>query len=67
MAKVKRKRLVIGRDFDAWAFKAPMTNTPNALEKDWAFWHYATHKSQTREKSPTDDGKWVRVKFVEVK
>lgn len=50
--KPKKKRLVIGRDFDAYAFQW----------KDGTF-NWETHHLR---KPASDYGKWVRVKFVGV-
>lgn len=63
---VKRKRLVQGKDFHGWAWKP--------AGDDWApgdpdrLFHWAEHyRPRKRNGTPTEKGKWVRVKFVEVK
>ena len=51
-----KKKLVRGRDWHAWAWKA----------KDWGLFFYAEPNRDSNCR-PTDAGKWVKVKFVEVK
>lgn len=64
MVKVKkRKRLLRGRDWDGYAFKFP--EYEGQPESQWVFCHWAEIEKPAGP-HPTDDGKWVRVKFVEV-
>jgi len=57
MTKVKNK-LVRGRDWHAWAWK-------DASKGIWT--HYAEPRKPPNDEFPTDNGKWVKVKFVEAK
>lgn len=52
----KRKRSVRGKDWHGWAFKD---------DAGW-FCHYAEVTKPRETRAPTDTGKWVKVKFVEV-
>lgn len=65
MAKRRRRRLVKGNHFDAWAFKCP-PDAPGQPEEEWVFCFFAESSPRRKAESPTDDGKWVRVKFMEV-
>lgn len=59
--KKAKKRLVRGKDWHAWAWKAGKTwSKPGEL-----FWWAEPNYTRPR-KRPTESGKWVRVKFVEV-
>lgn len=66
--KAKRKRLVQGKDYHAWAWKAKSNDRLNGL-----FFYAEPYKpagpgsrNQTHTEQPSEQGKWVRVKFVEV-
>lgn len=59
---MKRKRLVRGRDWHAWAWKH--------LGEDSRYLPYGGFifgAEYQRNGKPTEKGKWVRVKFVEAK
>lgn len=60
MAK-KRKRLVRGKDWHAWAWKAGKSGV---CPKPNQFVYSAEYKKPSYKQMGT--GKWVRVKFVEV-
>ncbi len=53
-----KRRMKQGRDWHGWAFKAADADT-----KGFMFW--AEHSKPNNR--PTEKGKWVRVKFVEIK
>lgn len=55
----KRKRLIRGRDYHGWAWKAGKTWVKPGELFCWA----ETVKPALR---PTETGRWVRVRFVEV-
>jgi len=63
-AKAKKRR-VRGKDWHAWTWKDTSgTYNIGRNPSDFVWWaDYAPDKSN----HPTDKGKWVRVKFVEVK
>jgi hypothetical protein len=61
----KKKRKIQGRDWHGWAWKAGHTwHRPGEL------FYFATPTKPSRQACdygpPTETGKWVRVKFVEV-
>ncbi len=58
MAKKKRKRLVQGKDWHGWAYRS------NYLK---GFIYWAEPRKPTKSPDHEPDGKWVRVKFVEVR
>lgn len=61
----KKKRLIQGKDYHGWVWKAK--GWPNG-EDGYVFFHWAEpDRPKRRMGTPTEDGKWVRVKFVEVK
>jgi len=61
MAKIakKGKRLVLGKDFDAWVWHW-------AGERCTALEHLIRIQKDEPSDYPVNDGKWVRVKFVKV-
>ena len=61
MAKTRttRKRLKRGRDWHAWAWR------PGAACDPWEFF-WPTESGTKPKTKPSQGGKWVRVKFVEV-
>ena len=56
----KRRRLKRGVDWHAWAWKAGKTWPRPGELFNWA------EPDKPRAKKPTETGKWVRVRFVEV-
>ncbi len=60
----KRKRMIRGRDWHGYAFKFPAKE--GQPESKWVFCQWA-EVNKPPSKHPTNDGKWVKVKFVEVK
>lgn len=61
---MKKKRLVKGKDYHGWAWK----HTGNDRMKGF-FWYAEPHKPNKNwpDHKPSEPGKWVRVRFVEVK
>ena len=64
MAKTKRRK-VRSKDWHAWAWKAGKTWPHPGELFYWAESDRPPHGSP--ESKPTDSGKWVKVKFLEVK
>jgi hypothetical protein len=63
MTKKKSKRLVQGRDFHGWAWKADDWHVDGrSCIFNWA----EPYRPKLRQGSPTEKGRYVRVKFVEV-
>ncbi len=59
-AKAKKCRKIRGRDWHGWVCKMPKRE--GDPEKDWVLCYWAEPAKQP----PINDGKSVRVKFVEV-
>jgi hypothetical protein len=64
MKKPTKKRLVKGKDYDAWAYRH--TGKDEMTWRQGEFGHWA-ESIPDRINKPTSKGKWVKVKFVEVK
>lgn len=65
----KKRRLVQGRDYHGWAWKAESDDRLNGLFF-WAEPHKPrpdVHAEVYSPVKPSEKGKWVRVKFVEAK
>jgi len=62
--KVKRKRLVQGRDFHGWVWEAIGREWSISGTEDCLF-HWAEPSCPTNNR-PTEKGRWVRVRFVKV-
>jgi hypothetical protein len=61
--KLKRNRLVQGHDYHGWAWKEPTWDGESNVLFFWA----EPYRPKRRNGRPTPDGKWVRVRFVEVR
>ena len=58
--KTKKRRKVQGRDWHGWVCKMPICN--GDPKEDWVLCYFA----EPKKRAPINNGKWVRVKFVEV-
>lgn len=56
----KRKRKIQGRDWHGWVCKFPLKD--GDPKSKWILCHWA----EPKKRNPINNGKWVRVKFVEV-
>ena len=59
-AKFKKRRKVQGQDWHGWVCKMPKND--GDPEKDWVFCYFA----EPKKRESINNGKWVRVRFVEV-
>lgn len=63
MKKPKKRRLIQGRDWHGWVWKH-LAKTDSIL-KYGELMHWA-EPMEPKNSHPTEKGKWIRVKFVEV-
>ena len=60
-ATKKKGRKMQGRDWHGWAWK-----TGHTLKKPGELFHWAEPDRPAVDNRPSESGKWVRVRFVEV-
>lgn len=58
-----KKRLVRGRDFDAWAWEAAEGEWPKGRGRFWPWTKNAVYPTESVAGKISAKGRWVRVKF----